>query len=45
MLEGDDNFGEQLKDRATSDGVTVNYLVDKDTPTGTCAVLITGKDR
>jgi adenosine kinase len=34
-----------LKDRATNDGVTVNYMINKEFPTGTCAVLITGKDR
>ena len=38
-------FGRKLSERATSDGVTVNYMIDQDTATGTCAVLITGKDR
>ncbi|XP_062512859.1 uncharacterized protein LOC134188704 [Corticium candelabrum] len=42
---GNDVFGRKLSERATSDGVTVNYMIDQDTATGTCAVLITGKDR
>lgn len=46
MLDvGDDEFGRQLSERAQSGGVAVNYMIDKDTPTGTCAVLVTGKDR
>jgi len=42
---GKDIFGQILCEEATSDGVTVKYLEDETTPTGTCAVLITDKDR
>eukprot|EP01098_Paradermamoeba_levis_P002846 TRINITY_DN1353_c0_g1_i1.p1 TRINITY_DN1353_c0_g1~~TRINITY_DN1353_c0_g1_i1.p1 ORF type:complete len:339 (-),score=126.92 TRINITY_DN1353_c0_g1_i1:79-1095(-) len=42
---GKDKFGDELKKAAEADGVHVPYLVDADTPTGTCAVLITDKDR
>eukprot|EP01087_Luapelamoeba_hula_P011872 TRINITY_DN328_c0_g1_i1.p1 TRINITY_DN328_c0_g1~~TRINITY_DN328_c0_g1_i1.p1 ORF type:complete len:392 (-),score=73.60 TRINITY_DN328_c0_g1_i1:39-1214(-) len=42
---GNDEFGQQLRKHATADGVDVQYLVDPDTPTGSCAVLITNKDR
>ncbi|GMH37549.1 hypothetical protein BSKO_05422 [Bryopsis sp. KO-2023] len=42
---GDDKFGEKLKEAATSDGVNVQYMVDKTTPTGTCACCIMGGER
>lgn len=42
---GKDEFGKQLKKQATNDGVRVEYLVDEETPTGTCACLITEKVR
>lgn len=42
---GDDEFGKILSDRAKDAGVNVNYLVHDTEPTGTCAVLITGKHR
>eukprot|EP01097_Dermamoeba_algensis_P001424 TRINITY_DN1532_c0_g1_i1.p1 TRINITY_DN1532_c0_g1~~TRINITY_DN1532_c0_g1_i1.p1 ORF type:complete len:341 (+),score=71.65 TRINITY_DN1532_c0_g1_i1:92-1114(+) len=42
---GKDPFGQQLKQVAEADGVTVHYLLDDSTPTGTCAVLITDKER
>eukprot|EP01097_Dermamoeba_algensis_P000425 TRINITY_DN1147_c0_g1_i1.p1 TRINITY_DN1147_c0_g1~~TRINITY_DN1147_c0_g1_i1.p1 ORF type:complete len:341 (+),score=104.08 TRINITY_DN1147_c0_g1_i1:111-1133(+) len=42
---GKDQFGEELKKAAVGDGVTVQYQIDEDTPTGTCAVLITDKER
>jgi adenosine kinase len=42
---GKDHFGEQLRAKATADGLDVHYLVDESTPTGSCAVLITNKDR
>ena len=42
---GDDDFGKQLKKQATNDGVRVEYLVDPEAPTGTCACLITEKVR
>jgi len=42
---GEDAFGTQLKDSATSDGVLAHYMVDKETPTGTCAVLVKDGER
>lgn len=42
---GDDEFGAQMRKNATTDGVNVQYLVDPDTPSGTCAVAIINKDR
>lgn len=42
---GSDEFGSRLKELTTQDGVTTHYLVDQSTPTGTCAVLITQKER
>jgi adenosine kinase len=42
---GDDKFGEQLTASAAADGVQVHYMVDKETPTGTCAVLVNGGER
>ena len=31
---GADDFGKQLEECASADGVKVHYMVDKDTPTG-----------
>jgi len=42
---GNDDFGKKLKEAAEQDGVTTHYLVDKDTATGTCAVLVIDKER
>jgi len=42
---GDDAFGKQLADCCKQDGVDVKYMVDKSTPTGTCAVTILAKER
>jgi len=42
---GKDHFGQILRAEAVRDGVSVHYLEDETTPTGTCAVLITNKDR
>lgn len=42
---GKDENGERLKSIATSDGVRVLYKEDPNTPTGTCAVLITERER
>ncbi|KAL6051595.1 Adenosine kinase [Balamuthia mandrillaris] len=42
---GKDKFGETLRAAAEKDGLDVHYLEDPDTPTGTCAVLVTNKDR
>jgi adenosine kinase len=42
---GKDENGERLKNVATSEGVQVLYHEDEVTPTGICAVLITGKHR
>jgi adenosine kinase len=42
---GDDKNGRTLKEKASGDGVNVRYMIDAETPTGTCGVLITGDDR
>ena len=42
---GDDESGKTLARCATADGVNVQYQIQKDTPTGTCAALITGTNR
>jgi len=42
---GKDANGRRLREEATIDGVDVHYLEDETTPTGTCAVLITNKER
>lgn len=42
---GADANGEQLLKACQKDGVQALYLVDKTTPTGTCATLITGIHR
>ncbi|XP_026741532.1 adenosine kinase isoform X2 [Trichoplusia ni] len=42
---GDDKFAQILKERASADGVNVMYQVNKEHPTGTCAVLVTGQNR
>ena len=35
-------FGKTLRSKAEEGGTVVEYMVDESTPTGTCAVLITG---
>lgn len=42
---GNDEFGKRMTETAKKDGVNVNYLVDPATPTGTCAVCVTGIER
>lgn len=44
---GDDYFGKMMEKKAKGDGVKVLYSTDKETATGTCAVLVTdgGKKR
>jgi len=42
---GNDENGKNMKAAAEEYGVTTRYLVDNDTATGTCAVLITDKER
>lgn len=42
---GDDDFGKKMTSCCQEDGVNVQYLVNPETPTGTCAVVITGHDR
>jgi len=42
---GKDQNGAKLREEATNDGVAVHYLEDETTPTGTCAVLVTHKER
>lgn len=42
---GSDAFGKTMTTCCQKDGVNVQYYVNEDVPTGTCAVLITGKNR
>lgn len=42
---GTDAFGQTLEERATEDGVLVNYMKNSELPTGTCAVLVNGGER
>jgi adenosine kinase len=42
---GADQFGSDLKASCEADGVTTHYMVDAETPTGTCAVLVSGGER
>merc|ERR1719188_1628337 len=42
---GEDDFGKKLQDACKADGVQAQYLVDKSTPTGKCAVTILDKER
>eukprot|EP00398_MALV-I-01_sp_L67-1_P000229 gene229-806_t len=42
---GDDKEGETMRDLCKKEGVTTHYLVDKDTPTGVCAVGVLDKER
>lgn len=42
---GEDSFSKILYDKATSDGVNVQYQYNNKEPTGTCAVLITNHHR
>lgn len=42
---GDDEYGRKLQSACETDGVKVSYMVDKATPTGTCATLVVDNDR
>lgn len=42
---GKDKYSKILEDKATTDGLNVKYQYTDREPTGTCAVLITGKER
>jgi adenosine kinase len=42
---GNDEYGSKLEECASKDGVTVHYMKDEETPTGTCAALILGGER
>ncbi|XP_030570040.1 adenosine kinase isoform X1 [Drosophila novamexicana] len=42
---GKDKFADILREKARAAGVDAHYQVSEDTPTGTCAVLITGTHR
>ncbi len=42
---GKDQNAEIMINKAKDVGLNTAYQVDEATPTGTCAVLITGKDR
>lgn len=42
---GDDKFGKRMTTCCADDQVNVQYLINSEVPTGTCAVVVTGKDR
>lgn len=42
---GDDDFGKKMISCCNRDKVNSQYLINKEVPTGTCAVVITGADR
>lgn len=42
---GKDKYSKILEDKAIQDGLNVRYQYVDEEPTGTCAVLITGKER
>lgn len=42
---GDDAFSRQMAEECAKDGVRTAYMVDASTPTGCCAVLLTGTER
>eukprot|EP01100_Stratorugosa_tubuloviscum_P003045 TRINITY_DN171_c1_g1_i1.p1 TRINITY_DN171_c1_g1~~TRINITY_DN171_c1_g1_i1.p1 ORF type:complete len:341 (-),score=160.59 TRINITY_DN171_c1_g1_i1:86-1108(-) len=42
---GNDEYGRRLREEATHDGVNVHYQVTNEHPTGSCAVLVTNKER
>ncbi|CAL1686881.1 unnamed protein product [Lasius platythorax] len=42
---GKDKYSKILEDKAATDGLNVQYQYTDQEPTGTCAVLITGKER
>jgi adenosine kinase len=42
---GDDEFGREMTEIASGDGMNVRYMIDPATPTGTCAVCVAEGDR
>merc|ERR1712157_124910 len=44
-MGGDDEYSAKMREVMEKDGVKALYMVDKSTPTGTCAVCITGNNR
>lgn len=42
---GNDKFGDEMKKAAHNAGVQTNFKIVDDTPTGTCACLVVGKER
>ena len=42
---GKDKFGELMESTTTAAGVDCFFMEDEKTPTGTCAVCVTGKER
>lgn len=42
---GNDKYAKILEEKARSDGLNVKYQYTDKEPTGTCAVLITGRER
>lgn len=41
---GDDRFGKIMADKSREQGLNAIYMIDKDTPTGTCACLISNNN-
>merc|ERR1719408_999050 len=42
---GDDDNGKKMIEACAADGVKTAYMIDKSTPTGCCAVLVTTPER
>ena len=42
---GKDAFADQLRDRNSEAGLKTEYLIDEQTPTGTCAVILSDHNR
>ncbi|CAI2177294.1 16981_t:CDS:2 [Funneliformis geosporum] len=42
---GDDKFAQEMRNAASNEGLTIDYLVNKEFPTGTCGVIITDHNR
>ena len=42
---GNDEFSKRMREVAEEEGLVVDYLINKETPTGTCAAIITDNNR
>lgn len=42
---GDDKYAQEMRNAANNEGLTIDYLVNKEFPTGTCGVIITDHNR